>query len=109
MDSSVVLPAPLGPSSPKIAPRSTASDTPRSAAVSRRRSQPERNVLVTSRASMARPVATAGDMIVDGNMRWMADSGGPSGYCGRSCLVAYQSSTTTRMRIGCSLARQRKP
>src|SRR4051812_17126701 len=74
IDSRVVLPAPLGPSSPKIAPRSTCSDTPRSAAVSRRRSQPDRKVFVTSRASMAKAVAFEEDMISDGNMRRMADS-----------------------------------
>src|SRR5439155_50868 len=39
IDSSVFLPAPLGPSKPKIIPRSTCSEKPRSAAVSRRRSQ----------------------------------------------------------------------
>src|SRR5947207_6233105 len=74
IDSSVVLPAPLGPSKPKIIPRSTCSDTPRSAAVWRRRSQPERKVFVTSRTSMASEVAFEDDMLVDGNMRRMADS-----------------------------------
>src|SRR2546428_258897 len=79
IDSSVVLPAPLGPSRPKMAPRSTCSDTPRSAAVSRRRSQPERNVFVTSWTSMGGGGAGKDDMLVDGNRpRGPAPAGGGS-------------------------------
>ena len=58
-----------------MVPRSTESVTPRSATVSRRRSQPERNVLVTSRASMASEGAETGGMRSDGTMRRMADPG----------------------------------
>ena len=56
MESRVVLPAPLGPRSPKMTPRGTSRDTPRSASVARRPSQPMRNVLTTSRTSRASTV-----------------------------------------------------
>src|SRR3989442_3317606 len=68
IDSSVVLPAPFGPSTPTMAPRGTASETPRSASVCRRRIQPARNVFVTSRASIA-------SMELNGNMRPMTAPG----------------------------------
>src|SRR4029453_4616487 len=53
IDRRVVLPAPVGPATPTIAPRSTVSETPRNARVSRRRGHPERKVFSTSRASIA--------------------------------------------------------
>jgi hypothetical protein len=48
----VVLPAPLGPSSPKISPRATANESPSTAVTS-----PKRRV--SPRASMAGPFAAA--------------------------------------------------
>src|SRR5215470_10961164 len=68
IESSVVLPAPLGPSTPTMAPRGTVSDTPRSAIVWRRRIQPARKVFATSRAS----IASIGS---NGNMRRMMAPG----------------------------------
>ena len=53
MDRSVVLPAPFGPSTPKIAPRGTAKETRRRAGCNRRRGQPLRKVLLRPRTSTA--------------------------------------------------------
>jgi hypothetical protein len=53
MESSVVLPAPFGPSRPKIAPLGTWRLAPRSASLRRRPNQPLRNVFVRSFASTA--------------------------------------------------------
>src|SRR4029453_999413 len=53
IDRSVVLPAPLGPSTPTIAPRGTVSETPRSARVCRRRIHPRRKVFSPARESIA--------------------------------------------------------
>lgn len=47
-----------------MAPRSTVSEAPRNAAVCRRRIHPERNVFVTSRASMASEVAAGGRAMI---------------------------------------------
>src|SRR5437773_10841401 len=68
IDRSVVFPAPLGPSSPTMAPRGTVSDTPRSAAVRVGRSHPDLKVFVTSWASIA-------SIGLDGNMRRMRAPG----------------------------------
>src|SRR2546428_1796415 len=68
IDRSVVFPAPFGPSSPTMAPRGTARDTPRSAAVRVGRSHPDLKVFVTSWASIA-------SIGLDGNMRRMTAPG----------------------------------
>jgi len=53
MESSVVLPAPLGPNKPKIAPLGTSRLAPVRASLRRRPSHPLRNVFVRSFASTA--------------------------------------------------------
>src|SRR2546425_3251801 len=91
IESSVVLPAPLGPRRPKIEPRSTASETPRSARVSRRRGQPERKVFSTSRASIA-------SMPGDDTIRAMA--GSDEWRCVAATVPPGQSATFRLERAG---------